>query len=569
MDLVYEVEKSLEVKNYSRPLGEQVEDIDTIEELQEIALEIRKSYRNWEEKEALEIIDKTIEKSLELGDHRSHIDLLYTKQGLFFGRIDLLPEVEGIISRMERLAEQNNYLEGKALALILIWQVEKLKKNYDEAIEAREKAMEIMNTLPDPSKMNYHAILFSFAYGVFTEEGDFTAAEHFEECRKYFLKEQMIIPLIKTYQHLTKIYSWTNEEEKMSEILTECRSQTHLFSTLSDDSRVLTHNMLGNLFLYNSFRTQAEMHLLTSKELNKDRVHLGQNVFFYIGSLLLLARIYAERGDFEGIKETIIDLQSVVNHRRTKMMLTKELYSFLITSLNISLLYYSIHKGLMMATDEESILALIPFTKNLNVSSQILGELLVYSGIKVETLEGVIKKDEKHIEERLKNVIDYLIEINSHSSGGYRKKVEKTMEKLVNGKEEEKTENIFANLLIAKLLLSTGNYGEYMQIMEMYLGKIEQIENSSLRLMAEAFAYIYSYLQGVSNKVIFQKLTILEKRCQQEGLVKLYDEIILYKQIVSRDTVERENKTKFQQTIYRDLFNAYSEKETKRMMKSK
>jgi hypothetical protein len=118
-------------------------------------------------------------------------------------------------------------------------------------------------------------------------------------------------------------------------------------------------------------------------------------------------------------------------------------------------------------------------------------------------------------------------------------------------------------------LLSTGNYGEYMQIMEMYLGKIEQIENSSLRLMAEAFAYIYSYLQGVSNKVIFQKLTILEKRCQQEGLVKLYDEIILYKQIVSRDTVERENKTKFQQTIYRDLFNAYSEKETKRMMKSK
>ncbi len=191
MDLVYEVEKSLAVKNYSHPLGEQVEKINTIEELQEIVLEIRKSYRNWEEKEALEIINKTIEKSQELGDYRSHIDLLYTKQGLFFGRIDLLPEVEGIISRMERLAEQNSFLEGKALALILIWQVEKLKKNYDEAIEAREKAMEIMNTLPDPSKMNYHAILFSFAYGVFTEEGDFTAAELFEECRKYFLKKQI------------------------------------------------------------------------------------------------------------------------------------------------------------------------------------------------------------------------------------------------------------------------------------------------------------------------------------------------------------------------------------------
>ncbi|MHA1802042.1 MAG: hypothetical protein ACTSYH_06975, partial [Candidatus Heimdallarchaeaceae archaeon] len=106
-------------------------------------------------------------------------------------------------------------------------------------------------------------------------------------------------------------------------------------------------------------------------------------------------------------------------------------------------------------------------------------ELLVYSGIKVETLEGVIEKDEKYIEKRLKNVIDYLIEINSHSSGGYRKKVEKTMENFVNGKEEDKTENIFENLLIAKLLLSTGNYGEFMQIMEMYLGKIEQIENSS------------------------------------------------------------------------------------------
>jgi len=204
---VYELKKSLELKNYSHLLGEQVEEIDTVEELQEIVLEIRKSYRNWEEKEALEIINKTIEKSQELGDYRSHIDLLYTKQGLFFGRVDLLPEVEGIISRMEKIAEQNVYPEGKALALILIWQVEKLKKNYDEAIEAREMAMEIMNTLPEPSKMNYHTILFSFAYGVFTEEGDFSAAEYFEECRKYFLEEQMIIPLIKTYQHLTTIYS--------------------------------------------------------------------------------------------------------------------------------------------------------------------------------------------------------------------------------------------------------------------------------------------------------------------------------------------------------------------------
>ncbi|MHA1623480.1 MAG: hypothetical protein ACTSVO_15260, partial [Candidatus Heimdallarchaeaceae archaeon] len=122
------MEKSLAVKNYSHHLGEQIEKINTVEELQEIVLEIRKSYRNWEEKDALEIINKTIEKSQGLGDYRSYIDLLYIKQGLFFGRIDLLPEVEGIISRMERLAEQNSFPEGKALALILIWQVEKLKK---------------------------------------------------------------------------------------------------------------------------------------------------------------------------------------------------------------------------------------------------------------------------------------------------------------------------------------------------------------------------------------------------------------------------------------------------------
>ena len=45
MMLVYEVEKSLAVKTYSHPLGEQLEEINTVEELQEIVLEIRKS--NW------------------------------------------------------------------------------------------------------------------------------------------------------------------------------------------------------------------------------------------------------------------------------------------------------------------------------------------------------------------------------------------------------------------------------------------------------------------------------------------------------------------------------------------
>lgn len=112
-----------------------------------------------------------------IGDYRSNIDLLYVKQGIYFGRIDLLPEVEGIISRIEQLAEQNNFPEGKALALILIWQVEKLKKNYDEAIEARGKTMKIIISLPIPSRMNYYAVLFSYAYGVFAEDGEFIAAD--------------------------------------------------------------------------------------------------------------------------------------------------------------------------------------------------------------------------------------------------------------------------------------------------------------------------------------------------------------------------------------------------------
>lgn len=112
-----------------------------------------------------------------IGDYRSNIDLLYVKQGIYFGRIYLLPEVEGIISRIEQLAEQNNFPEGKALALVLIWQVEKLKQNFDEAIEAREKVMEIMTSLPTPSRMNYYTVLFSYAYWVFAEDGDFITTD--------------------------------------------------------------------------------------------------------------------------------------------------------------------------------------------------------------------------------------------------------------------------------------------------------------------------------------------------------------------------------------------------------
>ncbi len=55
--------------------------------------------------EVLEITDKTIEKCKTLGDYCSYTNLLYAKQGIFFGRIDFLPEVEGTILRMKLLSE--------------------------------------------------------------------------------------------------------------------------------------------------------------------------------------------------------------------------------------------------------------------------------------------------------------------------------------------------------------------------------------------------------------------------------------------------------------------------------
>lgn len=104
---------------------------------------------------------------------------------------------------------------------------------------------------------------------------------------------------------------------------------------------------------------------------------------------------------------------------------------------------------------------------------------------------------------------------------------------------------------------------ELSSIMEKYVGAIEEIDNVSLRIMAEAFSYIYGYLQGVNNEIIFNKLSKLEEECHQKGLVRLKENILLYKQIVRQDGIAQENRKRLQKTIYADLCEAYSEKQTK------
>ncbi|MHA1221767.1 MAG: hypothetical protein ACTSP3_00635 [Candidatus Heimdallarchaeaceae archaeon] len=102
-----------------------------------------------------------------------------------------------------------------------------------------------------------------------------------------------------------------------------------------------------------------------------------------------------------------------------------------------------------------------------------------------------------------------------------------------------------------------------MSIVERYLGRIESIPSPSLKIIAEAFSYIYSYFQEVNKKVILNKLEELEQKCEQEGLERLRIEIRFYQDIVRREGITRLHKERFQQAVYQDLFASYSEERLK------
>ncbi|MHA1221768.1 MAG: hypothetical protein ACTSP3_00640 [Candidatus Heimdallarchaeaceae archaeon] len=110
-------------------------------------------------------------KSEGLQDSPSLVHLLHLQFTLLFERKDQFEEVKKIQKRMKNLSEQANYAEGKALALISEWMIEKLRNNREKAKKARNKAKRIIEQIKNPTSYNYHTILYCYSLGLMEEEG--------------------------------------------------------------------------------------------------------------------------------------------------------------------------------------------------------------------------------------------------------------------------------------------------------------------------------------------------------------------------------------------------------------
>lgn len=124
--------------------------------------------------------------------------------------MDTLPEVIGIVSRMDKYSQEHNYVEGQALTSIVTWQIEQIMRDYEEAKKAKPQAYNLLSQIPVPNPLNYYSIKYSYAFSKWKDDDDPSASVDLEECYHYFKSVGMISPAAKTGYILFRIYYFQN-----------------------------------------------------------------------------------------------------------------------------------------------------------------------------------------------------------------------------------------------------------------------------------------------------------------------------------------------------------------------
>ena len=119
---------------------EDIHDVMIAGQKASIALEMVVEIRNkLPYKETYELLETVLAKSIELEDKHSQVVMYYHIIGQRMGIAGYTSQDMELIKEMKQLSQEFFFPEGKALAFICEWMVEKLRENTQKAINTRDK----------------------------------------------------------------------------------------------------------------------------------------------------------------------------------------------------------------------------------------------------------------------------------------------------------------------------------------------------------------------------------------------------------------------------------------------
>ncbi|MBY9002131.1 MAG: hypothetical protein KGD64_14520 [Candidatus Heimdallarchaeota archaeon] len=532
-------------------------DIDKIskKELRKVVTDLLELTRRLPSEQSQKLIDKLIAKCEQLNDKESLVIIYYVKHIFIFGLLRKNGEIQELAEKMNSISEEIDFQEGIALYNMVLWGLEKLQGNIEGAITLRNMSMELMNSLEKPNLTILNWIKYSFAVGEWTEEKKPASVDILEDCMIYFRKREHYSSEIQAATIIADIYSKTNQNDKLVNIVQEIMGDDNLFQYYPKEVLGRFHFYLGLMFLTKADIELAEMHLFSSTQLFK-RFGLRSNyIYDYLLGLSILARIYATTGQLVKVHEILSELKAIVDEGDLSERISKQFVNSLLSSITITQFYVTFHRRENHSEDfQDQLKYLLLKYQQFLLLPEMLTELMVYSGIEIDELNEL--KKERVSSEFLKKVINFLIELQNPKESNTEKRI-KNASKILNLSNENSVRDgfgrIFGDLILAKLYLSIGKYEEFKNVMKRYIFKTERITHISLQFLAQSMEIIYKFLQGDKAEKAIDKLTNIITQCENRGMKRVCNEVKALRQMLIQKNMNIYHKQIFSSISYQDI----------------
>ena len=532
-----------------------IDKISKQKDLRKIVSDLLELSRRLQPKESKQLIEKILLKSKQLNDVKSRVIVNYVKHIHIFGILRKNGEILELADEMNSLSEEIDFKEGIALYHIVMWGIEKLQGNIEKAIILRKTSMELIDSLNKPDLMILNWIKYSYAVGEWTEEKNPASAVMLEECLLFFREREHYTSEINAVSILANIYSKTNQNVKLFDIVQEIMGNDNLFHYYPKHVLGRFHYQLGLIFLSRGDKELAEMHLFSSTQLFKRFNHTSNHIYDYLSGLSILARIYATSGKLDMVYDILTNLKEIVNEEDLFQKLSKQFVNSLISSITITQFYMTFHKRNNYNVDfQKEVKNLLLRYQNFILLPEMLTELMVYSGIEIEELADL--KKEKLSNNFLKQVIDFLLTLQNPDVCSTEQRIKNATKILGLPSESIVSEGygrIFADMILLKLYLSTGRYEEFKIAMKKYLYRIDKIENVSLRIITESMEAIYKFLQGNKAENAIERLSEIISECEEKNLARMCKEVKAFRQMIIQKDMNSYHKQIFYALSYQDI----------------
>ena len=488
---------------------------------------------NRNDKNVLDIIERTLQRCNELHDEKSMVKLYEIK----ISQIELIKErhqeIVQLIQKMIEISDRIEYKGGLALSYYKRWYIEKVKGNEKFSQEALDKSMHYVFNYLKSGEYEYHVCNYSFAFEKWLKYRDVSSIDIFEECAEYFFRNGFYLSYSKCISVLLIIYQQTQNKKQSTEITKKFLRKNELLDNVPDEIKAIVYFYIGiNQELSNNL-AKAEEYLLNAKKILKPIYRTSIYSSYYPLALSYLTATYSLRGKLELAWNQMKEAEDLIEEATTIRSLDNFNKQQLKHIFNLTKFYIFSRLQNVEVEDLQELVQEILLKIGKYYSNTIFfTEFLLNANLSKKQLIK-IKKLNTPSTRRVGHILDFLIAKKNYNKENQILELVSTLQRRPAEERMTLEERVIADLLAAQEYFKLKRYTEIYPLLRKYEKRLDQIEVLELRLFMEAFIQIGAYNNGDLMGPVNQYLAI--KKCRLYRFTKLENRLLDYLDIQAKE----------------------------------